>query len=112
MHERRVQEAKMMKDQRLLQQNGLAERDKLQMEQNKDRSDYIKAKQAEHDLHEREVMHERRVQEAKMMKDQRQQKEIGTKLREEENIKVYKEQSDYKHEKESTWRKEEKEARQ
>ena len=62
----------------------------MQMEQNKDRSDYIKAKQAEHDLHEREVMHERRVQEAKMMKDQRQQKEIATKLREEENIKVYK----------------------
>merc|ERR1711988_8866 len=64
MHERRVQEAKMMKDQRLMQQNGLAERDKLQMEQTKDRSDYIKAKKAEHDLHEREVMHERRVQEA------------------------------------------------
>ena len=51
LHERRVQEAKMMKDQRLMQQNGSAERDKLQMEQNKDRSDNIKAKKAEHDLH-------------------------------------------------------------
>ena len=72
---REKREAEIRKELREMAQD--PEIQKEQLTQSRERSDYTNAKKAEQERQEREVLHERRVQEAKMMKDQRLMQQNG-----------------------------------